>query len=126
MTDLDTTELATGTARPVVPAGDDALREAWFREYARDALARAGVSLNPVEFNASVELNKFDYLYVGEYVVYVDTWLDDQIGGWLVRREVLFHSPDEQALQEFYRTHPDLDRRRSGSMFVDEPGTCYV
>ena len=108
--------------RPVVPPGDDETREAWFREHIRAEFARAGRTLTPVELDAGVGLNKLDLFYPGEFVVYMDTWLDDEVGGWLVRREVLFHSADWEALQEFHRTRPDLDRQRIHSTYVDEPG----
>lgn len=129
MTDLDTTDAAAGPAAgpwvsplPPPPADGRPAPEEWILTYARNELAKAGMTLTDAEFESSIELNRLQLLYPGEYVVYREHPALHSTDWGIVRHEVLFHSPDRPACEAYIRSLPEADRRSlSPPYYVDHP-----
>lgn len=135
MTDVDTTDIAAEpepAAEPYVhplpapPADGSPSPEEWLIDYLREEFARAGRVLTDAEFESAVELNRLRLLYPGEYVVYREHPAVHAIGWGIIRHEVLFHSPDWDVCERFFRSQRVLDEPAVTYTFVDEPNVIRL
>jgi hypothetical protein len=110
------------TMNAIAVPQETSAREAELQEFVARLLTKAGVDEGPPATVAELtEHYRLSILYSGEFVVYTDEWDESGPMRVLIRRNVLHHSRDLTAAQDFIESCPDPLRSELDLSYVDEP-----